>query len=544
MVYVMSFITHRTLQTYAAMWIIESALLIHWIGQPYVWNSISMLEALSLSCIAVTLNCSLLFDYRTKKELDDESTKTGMSEGQFYALSAFVLLINVITMLVLAIFVYKGIKEKLLHQANRVNKLLGFLHLPLLPEDQVLKQDEEEYEKAVKKELQEIERSNRKFSLSMSFRRKLGNLEDKIEEVAENAYKDVVEVAHKFIVDHDEVDPLATSHHINNIYNEINVIKSQTAFAKENEAELVSQLLVAEQETKRLMSQLPEHLLLGTEEDATDTLECTSDVDSPRDIVKKLPIFTFYNGDSYDGEWMNEMMHGKGTYRYTNGDWYEGQYELHQKHGYGTFVYADGMSYQGHYVRGAKCGKGTTIYPNGDSYVGDFKDNEFNGNGIFNYICGDRYEGQWKDGVPHGFGERKFADGSIYRGSWEDGKRNGAGSYITEGCTFQGEWKDGLMHGKGRQTFSDSSKYQGHFANGMRNGFGVLTEVDGSRYEGEWKDNQRQGKATFYYPSGDKCEGLWQNNEMHGDAVFTTQAGKRYKVTYVNNTCVKKELLQ
>lgn len=33
------------------------------------------------------------------------------------------------------------------------------------------------------------------------------------------------------------------------------------------------------------------------------------------------------NGDVYEGEWLNEVKHGRGIYYFANGDKYEGTFE-------------------------------------------------------------------------------------------------------------------------------------------------------------------------------------------------------------------------
>ena len=44
----------------------------------------------------------------------------------------------------------------------------------------------------------------------------------------------------------------------------------------------------------------------------------------------------------YEGEWLNDLKHGKGAMTFANGDTYDGEWEEGKYHGQGVFVYDDG----------------------------------------------------------------------------------------------------------------------------------------------------------------------------------------------------------
>jgi len=46
-------------------------------------------------------------------------------------------------------------------------------------------------------------------------------------------------------------------------------------------------------------------------------------------------IYEFPSGDKYEGNWKNDLMHGKGTYYYPNGNKYEGEFKNGRKTGFG-----------------------------------------------------------------------------------------------------------------------------------------------------------------------------------------------------------------
>ena len=129
-------------------------------------------------------------------------------------------------------------------------------------------------------------------------------------------------------------------------------------------------------------------------------------------------------------------MHGKGVFTYSNGDRYEGYYKEGVKHGKGVFTWADGMSYEGEYENDVRSGKGVFRYTNGNIYDGEWKDNVKHGHGIFYYKNGDRYEGNYSQSLKDGHG--------IY--------------YYQNGNVFEGEWKNDNRHGEGVLTYADGRK--------------------------------------------------------------------------------------
>jgi hypothetical protein len=56
------------------------------------------------------------------------------------------------------------------------------------------------------------------------------------------------------------------------------------------------------------------------------------------------------------------------VYTYDNGDRYEGEWKNGERHGKGTMDYADGNKYTGTWVNGEKLGQGVFIWDNGDRY--------------------------------------------------------------------------------------------------------------------------------------------------------------------------------
>ena len=63
-------------------------------------------------------------------------------------------------------------------------------------------------------------------------------------------------------------------------------------------------------------------------------------------------VFTYKNGDVYNGPWLDGMKHGKGELRAVRGDSYCGEWARDQPHGLGEMSYASGLLYNGNWENG------------------------------------------------------------------------------------------------------------------------------------------------------------------------------------------------
>jgi hypothetical protein len=99
------------------------------------------------------------------------------------------------------------------------------------------------------------------------------------------------------------------------------------------------------------------------------------------------------SGGKYTGEWKNNLMHGRGEFKFTRegkerGDYYVGEWQNGHQHGKGTYYYRNGDRYEGEWARGQKTGRGMMFLANGDKYEGDFSDGERKGRGTWHGVNG------------------------------------------------------------------------------------------------------------------------------------------------------------
>ena len=117
----------------------------------------------------------------------------------------------------------------------------------------------------------------------------------------------------------------------------------------------------------------------------------------------------------------NDDAPGFFTRTWPNGDKYESQIINNMMHGMGIYTSADGTVYTGQFRNGKPEGQGKLIFANGDVYTGGFKEDRLNGQGKYEYANGDRFIGRFKDDLPHGEGAHILTNGKIYAGMWEHG---------------------------------------------------------------------------------------------------------------------------
>lgn len=138
---------------------------------------------------------------------------------------------------------------------------------------------------------------------------------------------------------------------------------------------------------------------------------------NPKEAPNSLGNEFFY---SYDGKWKDGKMEGLGTYLFEDGMTYEGHFLANRPHGRGTAKYSEGQVCNGDWRNGKLEGKATVTSIDYIKYEGYFMQGKRWGKGRLQYPSGMTYEGDFVDGKPYGRGVMKSAlTGWSFEGSFE-----------------------------------------------------------------------------------------------------------------------------
>jgi hypothetical protein len=230
--------------------------------------------------------------------------------------------------------------------------------------------------------------------------------------------------------------------------------------------------------------------------------------------------FIFLNEDSYNGEWVEDLPHGIGTYDRVAG--LEGRRWI-----YRDTKFVDGEPVSGSLRKMQVRDSSYHIY----SYQGEFKDWIEDGKGQAedaksppNRFVGVFRAGKWVEGT------LTTNNSFIYTGKFdEDGKYCDPNGYLQfpPSCDFfeyRGKFVDHKFL-EGVMQYRDScdfKEYTGHFKDDQLHGAGILTWKDVNadtykQFQGTFACGQMvEGKMTFQ--DGSEYEGKFLNQKMHGEA--------------------------
>ncbi|KAH8097302.1 hypothetical protein JL720_190 [Aureococcus anophagefferens] len=137
---------------------------------------------------------------------------------------------------------------------------------------------------------------------------------------------------------------------------------------------------------------------------------------------------------------------GEMTYHTTNHH-YVGRWRDNKKNGRGLFTFADGNTYDGDFLDDIQHGYGKLVYmPTTileESYEGEWQDGLRQGRGVYRYREQDAmksYDGDWLSNLRHGKGQLEYRDGGYYKGDWVNERMTGRGLYVwPDGSQYEGQ---------------------------------------------------------------------------------------------------------
>jgi len=123
-----------------------------------------------------------------------------------------------------------------------------------------------------------------------------------------------------------------------------------------------------------------------------------------------------FRNDIYEGEFVNGLCHGKGTYYWSRGDKYIGEWKNGYQDGTGVLIWQGGNKYEGGWKNGLRHGNGVYSW-------------EVKGFNFHDGVSRDTFEGTWNYGVRQGQGKYKWANGNVCEGVWLVDVRSGGHFY-------------------------------------------------------------------------------------------------------------------
>ena len=148
----------------------------------------------------------------------------------------------------------------------------------------------------------------------------------------------------------------------------------------------------------------------------------------------------------YKGDFKNFKRHGYGKY-YKDLSIYEGEFNCDKKHGQGKITLKTGDTYIGEFKNNMISGYGQYIWKDGKhEYKGNFLNGKFHGEGFYKWEDNEYFKGNYYNGVKDGKGEIGYNDGRKCYVNFKNGKPNGKGILIDKDKNeFDVEFEDGIM---------------------------------------------------------------------------------------------------
>ncbi len=100
-----------------------------------------------------------------------------------------------------------------------------------------------------------------------------------------------------------------------------------------------------------------------------------------------------------------------------------GKTENGKANGFGIGIFDSKGIYEGEWRDNVRHGKGRYVWANNDTYEGDFQNGNRHGYGVYTFASGEQYRGEWRDDLRHGEGAMHAKDGKkLLEGIWINDK--------------------------------------------------------------------------------------------------------------------------
>jgi len=217
---------------------------------------------------------------------------------------------------------------------------------------------------------------------------------------------------------------------------------------------------------------------------------------------------------SYQGGWKEGQQDGEGIMRFQSGDSYAGQFLANLPHGKGEFVYHCGDKEEVLMESGVR--HGMSRYTS--THDGTVEDLMF-----------------W-EGEPKGPSKLTYPDGSYEERSFSDGEKNGPAKLVgSSGDVFTFSYEKNEMVGPSTYTWANGQVEEATFVAGVKQGKGVEIGVNGDKETRLWKDGVLEGPASVEGANGDRLDFVYVKGIRQGAATYKFADGSVELSTFDEN---------
>lgn len=204
------------------------------------------------------------------------------------------------------------------------------------------------------------------------------------------------------------------------------------------------------------------------------------------DSKEHFGICNYNNGDSYTGQWLNNMKHGYGKYHFKNGNICSGEFLNDKQDGYAEFKNGN-YTLKG-FMKDFKPIKEAVLLKDHNEFfegVVEFTGKKIIGFGKYfeegeGYFLGEAQDYVTKQGYGIKFKKNKY----YFKGNIEKNQSNGyCEKYYPDGSRFFGFYKGNVRNGFGLEFSKDGKASLAKYEDDHKNGFVIVYQKNAARIE-------------------------------------------------------------